>query len=319
MKPMSVSAKLSILIVFALLFGATMIALSVRGRTSHTEESLDWGKDNTITKSFAVKAGDKLVLDADQGDVVISGTDSEELNVKVLQKGSDSELKKFHVNFDQSDGIVSIKARHERRYFQFFDNSWLNVRFEIELPKNFNLDLQTAGGDLSVRNVRGTVVGETSGGDVEAETVDGKIKLSTAGGNVKLFAANGEFALSTSGGNITGEDITGSTRAETSGGNIIFKRADGSLHAETSGGDIRVELKDNKGVDLSTSGGNVAVSLPKSITADVRAETTGGDVSCDFPFSGKLKESSLNGKINGGGQLIRLESSGGDIVIHAVE
>jgi DUF4097 and DUF4098 domain-containing protein YvlB len=91
------------------------------------------------------------------------------------------------------------------------------------------------------------------------------------------------------------------------------------LHAETSGGDIRIELKDNKGIDLTTSGGNITVSLPKSVTADVRAEATGGDVTCDFPFSGKLKDGSFDGKINGGGQLIRLETSGGDIVIQSIE
>ena len=76
---------------------------------------------------------------------------------------------------------------------------------------------------------------------------------------------------------------------------------------------------DNKGIDLETSGGNLVVKLPKSISAEVSAQTTGGDVNCDFQFSGKLREGNLQGKINGGGNLIKLETSGGDIVISSVE
>ena len=52
-------------------------------------------------------------------------------------------------------------------------------------------------------------------------------------------------------------------------------------------------------------------------SADVRAEATGGDVSCEFPFEGRMKDESLHGKINGGGNQIRLESSGGSIAIRS--
>ena len=134
-----------------------------------------------------------------------------------------------------------------------------------------------------------------------------------------MYHSKGDLVLETSGGDIIGEDVTGTTRVETSGGSIKLTKADGALHASTSGGDIHVELADNKGIDLSTSGGNIVVKLPKSITANVNAETTGGEVSCDFPFSGKLQEGSLHGKINGGGESLKLETSGGDIVIHSVE
>ena len=112
---------------------------------------------------------------------------------------------------------------------------------------------------------------------------------------------------------------TGSLDVETSGGNIIIKNSDAKLTASTSGGDIQVELKDNKGINLSTSGGNITVSLPKSISAQVDATTTGGDVSCDFAFAGKIKDGSMHGKINGGGNLIQVETSGGDIVINSIE
>ncbi len=318
-KPLSLTVKLSILILFAVLFGATMIALSVKDRRANAGEEYSWGKENTIERNFTVKSGDQLIIDADVGDISLTGYDGEELYIKVFQKGSDDQLKKYHVNIDQSGSIVTVKARHEKRYFNFFDDVWFDVRFEVRVPKNFNLELQTSGGNVNIENVNGNIVGGTSGGDLDVGKLEGTVKLSTSGGNIRLIDSKGELTFTTSGGNIIGEDVSGNVHVETSGGNITFRRTDAKLYGETSGGDIRAELKDNKGIDLSTSGGNVVVTLPKTIAGDVDAETSGGDVTCDFQFSGKLKEGSFHGQINGGGQKIRLESSGGDIVIHSVE
>lgn len=318
-KPLSLSAKLAMLVVFAALFGATMIALSVRERRSESASSYSWNKSNAIERKFTVKSGDKLVIDADVGDIVVTGDGGEELHVTVLQKGSEAQAKKYHIDFDQAADVVTVRARHEKRYFRFFDDSWLDVRFEVQLPRNFNLELHTSGGNVNVENVDGNVMGETSGGDVAVDKVSGKVKLSTSGGDVKMANSNGDLTFTTSGGDIVGEDVAGNIHVETSGGNITFRRTDAVIYGETSGGDIRVELKENKGIDLSTSGGNVIVNLPSIISGDVNAETSGGDVSCDFQFAGKLKDGSLHGKINGGGNMIRLESSGGDIVIHSVE
>ncbi|HEV8538255.1 MAG TPA: DUF4097 family beta strand repeat-containing protein [Bacteroidota bacterium] len=317
-KSFSLTAKLTILVGFAVLFGATMIALSIKERRSESEDKFSRDNPDTIEKTFTVSSGDKLVIDADVGDINVVGNEGKELNIKVLQKGAEDQVKKYHVTFDQNGNVVTVRARYEKRYFHFFDDSWLDVRFEVQLPRNFNLDLQTSGGNVNLENVEGTILGGTSGGDVDVDNVAGTVKLSTSGGNVKMVKSTGELKFTTSGGNILGEDVAGDIHVETSGGNITFRRTDAVLYGETSGGDIRVELKGNKGIDLSTSGGNVIVNLPKTISGDVSAETSGGDVSCDFQFAGKLKEGSLHGKINGGGNMIRLESSGGDIVIHSV-
>jgi DUF4097 and DUF4098 domain-containing protein YvlB len=178
--------------------------------------------------------------------------------------------------------------------------------------------MNTAGGDITILNVKGTVGGETSGGDLDLSKLDGRVRLGTSGGNVAVRDSKGDFTISTSGGNMRVESIEGAMDFESSGGNIEVRDSDGKLRASTSGGDVHAALKDNKGIDLQTSGGNLVVQLPKTISAEISAETTGGDVNCDFQFSGKLREGSLRGKINGGGNIIRLETSGGDIIINSV-
>lgn len=317
--PMSLRSKLTLLVAIAFVFGATMVALSVKRVEPSDDETRYWSEGKNFDRTFSVKPGDKLILDADEGDVHIIGSDSDEMSIHVVLNGRDSQLKNYRVEMDQSGSVVTVRSRRDRRMFRWFDDNSLEIRFEIQLPRKFNLKLGTCGGNLRIENIEGNIFGETSGGDVVASDLMGTVKLSTSGGNMNMKKLVGEITMETSGGDVNGEDVSGTIRAETSGGNIKFIRAEGAVHAETSGGDIRVELTGNKGIDLSTSGGNIVVSLPKTAAGNVDAETSGGEISCDFAFSGKLQEGSLHGKINGGGGQIHLETSGGDILIHAVE
>ncbi len=321
----SVGVKITILVVVALLFGATMVALSLRDKSIDHNETF-WhggnrtiGGNKTIDKTFSVQQDGKLIVDADEGNITISGTDDSEVSVHILARGSDERLQKFDVKLDQDGDVVRILNRQSHTHFHFFENNDLNVDFEIKIPHTFNLDLRTAGGNISIRQVKGKIVGETSGGDIDLSSLEGDLKMNTSGGNVNLTKSSGDFDLETSGGNMFAETITGSIHMETSGGNIDVRDSDGKLVASTSGGDIKVSMKDNKGIDLSTSGGSVTVKLPSTAHGDVNAETSGGDVSTNLPFSGKIKDGKMKGKINGGGELIKLETSGGDIVINSGE
>jgi DUF4097 and DUF4098 domain-containing protein YvlB len=314
-KSLSLVAKLSIFIVFALIFGATMVALSMKSPRKATLGELSWEKGNKIEKTFTVKPGDLLALETDNGEVSVTGTDKREVSIVVTINGSQDRIDKFHVGFDQSGNTVKITGKSEREHFRFFDDGFLNVRYLIEVPAEFNIDVRTAGGDIFSENIKGKIDGETSGGDIELRKLEGPIHMTTSGGNVKMIDCRGTVVVSTSGGNITGDGVLGDMDVETSGGNITIRNSDGKMSGTTSGGDIKVTLKDNKGIELSTSGGSVTVNLPKSVTAEVEASTTGGDVSCDLPFAGKIKNGTMNGTINGGGKLIKLETTGGDISI----
>ncbi len=301
--------------VFAVIFAATMIGLSIKTRTPDNTERVLLGNDKNIEKTFTVQPDGQLNIQTDVGNISVKGTESNEVSIRVMARGSEEELRKFDVSLDQNGNNVEIKGTMKRSHFRFFDNHWLEIQYEIQVPKSYNLNLHTSGGNIEINGVKGKIEGETSGGNLELSELEGNVKLSTSGGNVNIEKSSGDFNLETSGGNMYGESITGPLQMETSGGNIEIKNGYGKVRASTSGGNIHAYMKDNKGIDLSTSGGNIVVRVPKSITADIQAEASGGDVNCDLEYTGKIKDGSMKGKINGGGNLIRLETSGGDIVI----
>jgi DUF4097 and DUF4098 domain-containing protein YvlB len=122
----------------------------------------------------------------------------------------------------------------------------------------------------------------------------------------------------TSGGDVQVTGAKGAVVLETSGGDIRVSSSDGSVRAKTSGGDIVVMLTGiNNGVDVQTSGGDIDIMAGGEIRANLDASTSGGSIICSLPVTmqGEIDESHVMGTLNGGGELIRARTSGGDITI----
>lgn len=332
---MNTNTKAVVRIFLFLLFGvlyASGLMLYSHSRESHNDawnkekyESAGSSEDRNnrhYEKSFSVKEGGELNLIADAGDIKINSWEKNEVQVLVDLRGSDSRVEKYTVEFNQEGDKVSILGRTKDRSFFQWNFGSLEVKYTIMLPKNFNTDLKSSGGDISVQNVNGTLKGKTSGGNITLESLNGNVEIKTSGGEVEISTVTGNIDAHTSGGNVRIEKVIGDISAGSSGGNIEVYDASGNIKTKTSGGDIKLKLSgDNKGIDAKTSGGDITLYINENISATVDAETSGGSVNCELPVTvkGKVERSELHGKINGGGNPIRLETSGGDIRISALK
>ncbi len=299
-----------------LLFTSILLFLPSISFYANTTNNYHSSDLNTITeRSFKISPGKNLYLKTDAGSVNIVTWDKSEVYVKIL--GNDKAKDKMTFDFDNNDNEVKIigKKKHSG-FFGLFSFSGVNIRYEISVPKSFNLDLNTAGGNISVSDLQGENKLNTSGGNIRLSDIKGNIHASTSGGNIGLNNTTGVTDVSTSGGNIDAQSFNGDFKGITSGGSINLKGSNSRIIAETSGGSVYAEYTgENKGIKLETSGGEVTLKVPKDISADVNLSTSGGSVSCDLTMSDihKSSHSSLRGKVNGGGNEIRLESSGGDV------
>jgi hypothetical protein len=94
-----------------------------------------------------------------------------------------------------------------------------------------------------------------------------------------------------------------------------------TVNASTSGGNVTADwIAALKGdCRLETSGGDVRVSVPRALGLSLDASTSGGQVHADGLTitieKGGTGRSKLAGKVNGGGPVLKLHSSGGDISI----
>jgi hypothetical protein len=266
-------------------------------------------------KTFQTELGKNFKLKTSCGDVYISTWDKPELYVKISGNSKAEEKMKFR--FEKSDDGITIEGKHGS-LFNWFSGSGMYVKYEIKLPDLYNAKISTAGGDIKLYDLKGVVDFSTSGGDIFIKNTDGPIHSSTSGGDITIEINKGILDLSTSGGDIQVKDFDGDLSVSTSGGDIVLNGKNGKVNASTSGGDINLTYLDsNKGIDLSTTGGDIYVRVPENFSADANLSTTGGDVECDLPITskGKITASKIKGLLNGGGPKLECSTTGGDIKI----
>lgn len=280
--------------------------------------STAFAAQRTYDKTLNAPPGGGLTLDADVGSVSVVGHDARAVIVHADLEGSQSFLDRLHIDTEQTPSGVTITAHVDRSgWSDWFNFGSSRVRFTIEVPRNYPVDLRTSGGGIDVRDLNAPVRGKTSGGGISIRNVASPVSMHTSGGSVEAEHLNGPADLSSSGGPIDVSDSTGNLELRTSGGGISIQNDDGAVRAHTSGGGIRAELRSNHGIDLSTSGGSITLLLPKNTNGSIDAETSGGSVTSDLPvttthFGG---HNSLQGTLGGGGAQISLHTSGGGIHI----
>lgn len=253
-----------------------------------------------------------------------------------------------------NDITISAQNPPELQHISSFHHPNLDVEYDITLPRHFEVQAGTAGGNMTVSGIHGTVDASTSGGNVDVSGIQGGVRAVTSGGDVKVSDIQGNIHTETSGGDINASSIQGSADIKTSGGRIICDEITGDVNGHTSGGDIRatqckgrfsmntsggtitIEGFTGPGVhagtsggsvsvnfasaptedsELKTSGGNVTVELPENAALQLEGRTFGGSAQSDFPVKINVEDGTLSGAINGGGPVLRLETSAGNVEV----
>ena len=282
--------------------------------------SISFGRElRTIQeKTFSVKDWENLYVNAEGADIIVTSWDKQEVYVKVSANQKAEEHLKLKIEKENDAVVVVAKLKISHSFFNWFSNNNMSLRIEVTVPRKYNADLETSGGNLKLSDLTGGFKLNTSGGNINLNDNNGKLHAETSGGNIKLVNHKGEMDISTSGGNIDCKSVTGDLKAETSGGNVDIEITNGKLYTETSGGNIYVDYTGiNKGLEASTSGGTVKVKLPSDFKAKAHLETGGGTVRNHFSNvkDFKVTESEVDCELNGGGNVLRLETSGGDVIV----
>jgi hypothetical protein len=151
------------------------------------------------------------------------------------------------------------------------------------------------GGRMNVQNNDVTVhftVHVPAGVAFVGKTVNGSVEATHLNGDVALSTVNGSTTFST----------TGTGRAST---------VNGSIRGEMG----RADWSDR--LSMSTVNGGITLTLPASLSTDVKFTTVNGDITTDFPMTitGKVARHRIEGTIGGGGRTLSLDSVNGSITL----
>jgi hypothetical protein len=213
-----------------------------------------------------------------------------------------------------------------------------------------DLTVRTGGGSIHIGSAKGKIAAESGGGSVEllsglqgasletgggsihVDKCTGRVKVSTGGGSIDLGEINGPVQMETGGGSLKISSSTGPVRAETGGGSIELWGVP-AAHVETGAGAITakfVSSGERSDSLLETAVGDVTVYLVPNINITVRASieaANGHHIVSDFPDIKISSESgqwgpkliSAEGSLNGGGPVLKVRTTMGNIYIRRAQ
>ena len=210
-----------------------------------------------------------------------------------------------------------------------------------------DVSLHTGGGSIKVNSAKGKITAESGGGSVMVMSCAQEAELETGGGNIQVEHCAGRVKATTGGGSIDLGDIGGSAEISTGGGSIRLASAKGLVRAETGGGSIElmgvpsaraetgaggIEVKfvgaggERNDSLLETSAGDITVFLAPNVNLNIRAAieaANGHTISSEFPEIRVTTEGAdygpktvtAEGSLNGGGPVLKVRTTTGDICI----
>ena len=297
-------------------------------------------------KTFDDAANRRITIVVHHGDIKLIGYDGKNIEISAVKKGPDREQIE----------IEDVSAGNHIYIFSRYPDPARNnatVDFEIHLPKEifynaapsakpgggrgFDRYLQGLPGDLTAP--QGTTI-PTNTPPTPTKTDESRTEPSQASPLLnpppplsktplppkappispgKPLELHHTIYLKSNSGQITVSDISGSMRLE--GRNIEVNNVEGTLYAFSTSGDIKGVLKQasrRSVLQLSSSSGNISIQAPEDIGAQVRIQSSTGQVKTDFPLetrelrygSGKF----IQGKLGDGNHTIDIRSLSGAII-----
>ncbi len=206
------------------------------------------------------------------------------IQARVVTEGYKIGPGEVHV-YDRQDGnSVSIDVRIPRGPSISFRNRYVHV--EITVPQNTKLDLHSGDGSISVSGIDAPAFISTGDGRIEVTDYAGALKAKTGDGSMRISGRFDDLNLSTGDGRIDCEVQSGSKMS----GRWVVRTNDGS----------------------------VGIRLPSDFAAELDARTGDGRVRLHIPVTVKSSEGEghhIRGTLNGGGQLLDIQTGDGSIDI----
>jgi hypothetical protein len=284
----------------------TILAISLQPVVAHGAKARGV---KVFEESFPVSGRAAVDIEIHDADIVFASHSGSEILVEVTVNSRDGGEDWAREVFERTDFIsrkkgntIEIRTSEpqvSRSEYQRNGHVWS----QIKISHPVSLDCVVTTGD----------------GDVNVERIDGKIDLRTGDGDIRLRHVKGsEFTVYTGDGDIEIESLnSASAELHTGDGDVSIYELNGPLMVRTGDGDIDIRLTDPGDVRVETGDGDITISAGTDLRADV--ELHGEDVTVrGFELKGLLNNHRVQGQLNGGGNLLRVTTGDGSIVLRGM-
>jgi len=223
------------------------------------------------------------------------------------------------------------------------DIDLLSARIEVigEDRKDVQLQITMLGDERKIKTPSGLKTLAGSGGAISVEEEDNEVSVESEShaGRFEVIARvprRANLDLETvQDGSIVVRDITGTLELENVNGPITATNVTGSVIAESVNETIQVGfagITTSEATSLSSLNGDITVTLPPNVGAELRIDTAQGEINSDYELDVKATKPTVErnerrggvsvkvedvivATVNGGGPVIKLKTLNGNIRI----
>lgn len=236
-------------------------------------------------QTLSVGPSPKVVIEAVAGDLSVVGWETQDLLVRA--------------DDDQA------RVRQDGETIHLSSNDDLTLR----VPKGASLEVQSVGGDMSLRGVSGSVELKQVRGDLSIRDVD-SVSVGEAREDFSLRGADGGLRVKKIRADASVRDAGGDVTIDSVGGDLALRGVGGSVKA-TAGADVVAYLEPKANHEYTIAAGDdLLLILPPDTNATLTL--SGDEISVDWPGVPQEDSSSRVIQLGSGAARVTL-SAGGDL------
>jgi beta-lactamase regulating signal transducer with metallopeptidase domain/DUF4097 and DUF4098 domain-containing protein YvlB len=296
------------------------VAETITTVRSATPEAEMQDPDSVIERTFDASPGGLLTLDLDAGGgVTVRSWDDDRVRVRAMLGGRD--WRDVDVNIDRESGGRG-GVRIEARFVRNRRNQSTSNRFEILVPRRYDVRLSSAGGELTIIGVEGQFTGHTGGGEITLERATGSARLTTGGGEILVRDSDLSGSVQTGGGLVRLSNVKGGLRGSSGSGPVIYGTSDDRDDRDDR--NDRNDRNDRSTTDISSVTINDGKRISVGRDTDYRSgtlniEKAGGDVILDAaPNGAHVRTGGGDVRIGSGAGRVDASTGGGTVTVGPV-
>ena len=324
----------TVIVLFAAILTVTVVSAYSQAEVSSTE-----------TETFSIDPGGLVLVESDDGYITVESWDRNEVEVIMKKRAWGRNKRDAERNLE--DINIDIVRRGNNLYIRDVTDNNIRVRigildlfrgrtrfgtsvsFDIKLPKQMNLDLNTDDGDIRVSNVEGDFDFDVDDGDIFLfDSKGSRIEVNIDDGDVRFENINRLHQNSASTITITCDDGEIFLRdvdvesidlnvddADVYFVNVSFK----NLTADLDDGDFDADIvvqKDGR-IRIWNDDGTIELRMPEQLDAYLNLFAYSGRIRTNYPVKVERDEgeSWVRERLGNGNIDIRIETTDGDIYI----
>jgi hypothetical protein len=262
---------------------------------------IDAGEE--VVREFEVGPGAELSVNNVSGDTRIRGQEGSVIRVWAKKSGSSRRVANTQIEFDQVDNRVTVRTRAGLTGRWGIVRNVGSVEYDITVPRGCRVHVHTVSGDVDVRDTGASLAAETVNGDITIHDISGDSSITTVNGDVQGTRLEGTLAARSTNGDITIRE----SRLR----RFTLNSVSGDFFIETP-------LTVGEHYFAKTVSGDLQLVIPRDARATIQLKTVSGDMHLEHPAEIiKAGRRHWQGRINGGGATVEMQSVSGDLDVSA--